>query len=459
MFGFRKKNVPADKGAPGEKPLSAAEISDDKFTVIPASYLPSERAQAVPAHRFPKKVVVLGGGAVVVLGGLFAVLYAVFLSPERSSAPEKTTLRTSVSPQASGVQPDETARVSEIAEQVISTQAFDANNILTGSLSVTVPATVAQQYGSGIGVTVLSEGDVSLPEEGTVLGGLYSVYPAGVTFEEPLSVELSVANIPEGYRPADVVPAYLRGVRWEEFPDYQVTVGGYSFVLEKVPSGPIAVIHRPAEEAPSAREELSFARLLPTTDTDQDGLTDAEEDLLGLESGAPDSDGDSYGDLEEIKNNYSPLAGEGAKLSSSGLFATYTNATYGYRVDYPAAWLADALDQTNKQLLFISSTEEFFEILIIENPLSTPIVDWFRGQSPSLANVELAVTVLDGRPAVWSPDGRTLYAGGTGLIYVVTYNSGTRGDINWPNIFEHFYGSFRFGTTVAGSADEPAAAP
>ncbi|PIZ81549.1 MAG: hypothetical protein COY02_01480 [Parcubacteria group bacterium CG_4_10_14_0_2_um_filter_41_6] len=68
--------------------------------------------------------------------------------------------------------------------------------------------------------------------------------------------------------------------------------------------------------------------------------------------------------------------------------------------------------------------------------------------SPSLKNIELDVAVLDGRPAVWSPDGLTLYVSKDGIIYILTYNRGTRDEISWPNMFEYFYNSFAFGNTI-----------
>ncbi|MDZ4221518.1 MAG: hypothetical protein U1C18_01440, partial [Patescibacteria group bacterium] len=345
------------------------------------------------------------------------------------------------------------------SESIVRAQAFNETNMLTGSIAITVPPTVAQRYGSGIGATVLAPEDLALPEDGEVLGGLYALYPAGITFEEPLSLELSVANIPASYNAADIYPAYLRGVAWEEFADYQAGLSGYTFMLEKVPSGPIAVIWNPAEEEQSA-EDLLFTSVIPTIDTDGDGLTDAEEALFGTSAADPDTDGDTHLDLAEIQNGYSPLEA-GALLDGSGLFSTYTNTTYGYRVSYPSSWLASGLDQSNKQVLFVSDTDEFFEILIEENPLNTPIADWFRGQSPSLANVALDVAAVGGKPGVWSPDGLTLYVSSDGLIYIITYNNGTRDDVSWPNAFEYFYKSFSFGSTnspanEAGEEEEAA---
>jgi hypothetical protein len=40
-----------------------------------------------------------------------------------------------------------------------------------------------------------------------------------------------------------------------------------------------------------------------------------------------------------------------------------------------------------------------------------------------------------------------LYTSKDGLIYILTYNRGTREEVSWPNLFEHFYNSFIFGNT------------
>lgn len=464
MLGFGKK----DKSSP-EKPkedkkqkknkgkqqvIEAANISDDNFVVMPSQYL--AQSKKPKAKGINKKLILLVGGSILILAAIGLVLYFVLFSGEGKSpsAPSLSTIsptRTQSPPVQAPVEDNEPDEPS-IQEKIISTQAFSESNILVGSLDITVPATVNQEYGSGIGITVLDKSDISLPDEGQVYGGLYSAYPGGVTFEEPVSLEIAAADIPDSLSKGDIYPAYLRGVKWQEFDDYQVSLAGFTFTLERFPSGPITVIWNPDQDfAPLG--QISASKPIPSLDTDLDGLTDSEEQLFGTSLSSVDSDEDTYQDLEEINNGYSPIAAEGALLAESGIFSTYTNSTYGYQVQYPSTWLADALDQTNKQILFISDTEEFFEILIEENPLNTPIIDWYRGQSPSLANIELEVFVLASRPAVWSPDASTLYTSKDGLIYIITYNSGTRDEISWPNVYEYFYTSFSFGNTNSSDAD------
>jgi hypothetical protein len=449
MFGFGKKSKDSKDIKNKQQTVEIAAISDDKFVVMPQEYLDKgpRNIKSSTTKGINKKFLILGGGALLVLIIISVVLYFVLFTQETISTPSNVTTQQESLLQNNTQILDETPTTPEITEKIVSGQAFGATNTLIGTLNLTVPATVVQTYGSGIGITILSEEDITLPETGTILGGLYSVYPVGTTFEEPLSLEISVSSIPEEYNKSDIYPAYLRGVRWQEFEDYQVSLSGFTFTLEKFPTGPIAVIWNPEENIENS-DELSFAQVIPSIDTDSDGLTDAEEQLLGTSLSSVDTDEDTYSDLEELHNGYSPLLGDGATLESAGMFGTYTNSTYGYQASYPVSWLADSLDQSNKQVLFISNTEEFFEILIIENPLNTPIVDWFRGQSPSLANIDLDITVIDNNPAVWSPDGLTMYTSKDGLIYILTYNTGTRDEMSWPNLFEYFYSSFRFGNTT-----------
>jgi len=458
MFGFKEKtDIKAGNSENSVKPLSGFDIADDKFVVMPKQYLPQKGksfkvhpdVRIGPDQGIDKKFFILAGVAIFALIIISVILYFVFFSSESAnlsdvSANEQVQSKTSEI--IKNTITDDTLEP-EIKEKIISIQAYDNLNLLVGSMDITIPATVVQEFGSGIGVTVLKREDLTLPENGTMLGGLYSVYPSGVSFDEVVSIEIIVSDIPEDAKQEDIYPVYLRGVEWQEFDDYQATSTGFILTFEKFPTGPIVVIWNSEQEV-SDTSSLNFAKAVSTVDTDLDGLTDAEEKMIGTSYLSVDSDEDTYNDLDEILNGYSPLLGEGAKLEESGLFGIYTNLTYGYKVTYPSKWLADSLDQSNKQILFISETEEFFEILVEENPLNTPIVDWYRGQSPSLKNVELDVTVIDGRPAVWSVDGLTLYTSKDGLIYIFTYNRGTREEISWPNMFKYFYNSFVFGNTT-----------
>jgi len=57
-------------------------------------------------------------------------------------------------------------------------------------------------------------------------------------------------------------------------------------------------------------EEVVGVEVDKQLDTDQDGLPDYMEKILGTDENNLDTDGDSYSDFEEIKNGYNPLTDE-----------------------------------------------------------------------------------------------------------------------------------------------------
>lgn len=449
MFGLgKKKSEPGasptkDKGA--VKSQSEPAVPEENFTVMPEQYLPKGSAGSAGN----KKLYFLIAGAALFLLMLSGGLYMFFFSG-RSANKEIAVNAPAALVQNEPAAPAAVATTT--SERVVESLSYDSANQLTGSLKMTVPALVANKYGESLGITTLAPTDLSLPTGSEMAGGIYSPYPLGALFAEPIAFELSVTALSASSTRAEFFPAYLKGAAWEEIVGHQDSGQGWSFTLDKFPSGPLSAVRRPVV-ATSTPPVAESGKNTPSQDTDSDGLTDKEEILLGTNVSSPDTDGDTYEDKAELLNNYSPLAPLD-KLEAANLFSLYTNPTYGYKVSHPTKWLSDALDQTNKQVLFISDTEEFFEILIEENPAKKPIVDWYRSQSPTLANVELDVTVVDGAGAVWSPDGLTLYVGKEGLVYILTYNKGTLEAINWPTVFEYFYKSFKFGNTAGVGATE-----
>ena len=58
----------------------------------------------------------------------------------------------------------------------------------------------------------------------------------------------------------------------------------------------------------------------PSLDSDDDGLTDAMEEIYGTDKNNPDTDGDGYLDGDEIENGYDPLVSGSAKLDYGKMF-------------------------------------------------------------------------------------------------------------------------------------------
>jgi len=202
MLGFGKnKQSSSEKTAPeaqnkNKQTSVGIDIPEDKFTVMPQQYLPQKgktpkipdapNTGAAPTTGINKKFLILGSIAFAVIAVMIVVLYMVFISSGETQLP---VAQAPVAPAPAQPSKEESEEPS-ITEKIISTQAYDSGNILIGSMEITIPATVAQAFGTGIGITSLLADDLTLPEEGTVIGGLYSVYPSGVSFDEALSIYL-----------------------------------------------------------------------------------------------------------------------------------------------------------------------------------------------------------------------------------------------------------------------------
>jgi hypothetical protein len=175
-------------------------------------------------------------------------------------------------------------------------------------------------------------------------------------------------------------------------------------------------------------------------DADRDGLTDAEELLYGTEKNLPDTDSDGFLDGSELINLFNPLAGSGSLLVSSGLVNTYENPVFNYQILYPAKWMARPVDQSLKEVVFQSGTDEYVSAIVQDNPDQLALVNWFLTIEPT-ANLNLMEksTTKGGMEALLSVDKFTtyLYSDKTpDKIYVVTYNIDNRTQLNFETTYE-----------------------
>jgi len=181
-------------------------------------------------------------------------------------------------------------------------------------------------------------------------------------------------------------------------------------------------------------------------DSDRDNLTDVEEELYSTERNLPDTDADGYLDGLELIGLYNPRAGSGSLLELSGLINSYENPGFNYKIFYPAKWLAKPLDQSLKEVIFQSNTEEYISVVVEDNPDQLALVDWFITQATNdnLNLMEKKITKND-MEALISANKLTyyLYSERTpDKVYVVGYNIGKRVLINFTTTFEMMANSF-----------------
>jgi hypothetical protein len=214
------------------------------------------------------------------------------------------------------------------------------------------------------------------------------------------------------------------------------------------PTAPVATEPTPENQNTNISTEFVPPAKLPSAlDSDNDGLTDEEEALYGTDPQKPDTDSDGYSDGTEVVNLYNPIGLAPVRIEDSGLVKRYANPNYSYSLLYPIKWTERALDNTNQEVIFTSATGEFVQVVVQDNIERLGLLDWYRAQFPGITDKDIfSVTNKDKTLSGFkSPDDLTVYFAKDDSIYAISYNIGTRTDLNFKTTFEMIYRSFGFG--------------
>lgn len=218
---------------------------------------------------------------------------------------------------------------------------------------------------------------------------------------------------------------------------------------------------------------VSTTPLPPTKDTDGDGLTDVEETVLGTDAALPDTDGDSFIDGKQLLSS-GQYAGEvylgydptqaGAKLKDNAkLVTTYTNATFNYKTLYPAKWIIRPTDSTNSSVLVTPdpSTGEYFQVMVLDNPQKLSARSWYRNTNPDVSDSLVEALTVNGLDGVRSPDHNTIYLVKNDKTYVLSYNVGSKTELNYSVLFDVLVQNFSLvaaGTTTTTNTNTTSSA-
>lgn len=199
--------------------------------------------------------------------------------------------------------------------------------------------------------------------------------------------------------------------------------------------------------------------LRSSTDSDVDGLTDAEERLYGTGLTRPDSDGDGFLDGNEVFHLYNPAALAPTTLRDSGLVRIHEDAVRGYEILYPSAWTRRVLDETTGTTTFTASSGEFIQVLSENNPAGLEIAEWYLSRSPGVSRTELeSIATKGGYAAVRSPDRLTTYIASGSRVFIIPYNIGNLPEVSFRQTYEMMVNSFRV-TVAAPITPAPGSTP
>jgi len=192
-------------------------------------------------------------------------------------------------------------------------------------------------------------------------------------------------------------------------------------------------------------------------DTDRDGLTDSEEEMIGSDPQLVDTDNDGFNDQQEVVNLYSPVSTAEfgvVRLYDLEFADLYVNEKLAYKIYYPKDWIIDALDEENPVDVMISSNvNEFINIVTYEKKLNESLKDWYLKQNPKARPNEVrSYQTYNDLDAIESPDGFTVFVAKGNDVLAINYSIGLKEKAIYPNMFKIVVNSLEF-LTKAELAD------
>lgn len=149
-------------------------------------------------------------------------------------------------------------------------------------------------------------------------------------------------------------------------------------------------------------------------DSDNDGLTDAEERVAGTDPENADTDNDGYSDYQELLSGYDPLVSQEKLGASSTLGINLLDGQA--RVLYPADW--EVMDSPSSYtVVFSDSDQAFIQVNYQDNEGSLSAGAWLANEIPGAAAKEFisgegwtGFILADGLTAyIFSQDDKRVY--------------------------------------------------
>jgi hypothetical protein len=170
-------------------------------------------------------------------------------------------------------------------------------------------------------------------------------------------------------------------------------------------------------------------------DSDNDGLNDEEEAILGTTLTSADSDSDTYPDSAELLSGYNPIGG--GKISNNANLVKYSNEAFKYETLYPKDWPVKDLND-GATAIFSAPDGSLIQISVQDNPEKASILSWYEDSFPNITVTYDKVRSTYSWEGIMGETGLNFYLVGKDRsnIFVVSYIPAEEGKIAYPNIFQ-----------------------
>ncbi len=222
-------------------------------------------------------------------------------------------------------------------------------------------------------------------------------------------------------------------------------------IIEQQPTdSPSPIVIPSSQPSPSPSAAPQLVNLSQAVDSDNDELTDKEEELWRTDPQKPDTDNDGFLDGPELLNLYDPTKGDRARLVDSSVALNYKNQTYRYSFLYPSKMIASPSNNSEREVILSSSTGELFSIMVQDNPQRLIPLDWYKTQVSKNGSADgVSPLSYNGWTGVLGPDNRTAFLAPADstknpILVVITYNPNTQTQLHFTRTFQIVLRSFNF---------------
>lgn len=194
-------------------------------------------------------------------------------------------------------------------------------------------------------------------------------------------------------------------------------------------SPPVAPPNIPLPEAVSQTTPIE---LNPGLDSDQDGLTNSEEALLGTNPNKTDSDGDGFADGSEVIGGYDPAVKNG-KLVNSQYLKKETVSTLDILI--PTTW--ERKPGLGGSVQILTGTPAVITIDLQPYATQQTLLDWVVAQNMGASAQDFtADKTVSGVDVVYSKDRMTAWLLAGNTVYKFHYNTNSALTKDFGMIFE-----------------------
>ena len=189
-------------------------------------------------------------------------------------------------------------------------------------------------------------------------------------------------------------------------------------------------------------------------DSDNDGLSDKEEIVLGTDKNSNDSDGDGFLDLEEVLTLNNPI-GEGVMEKNSNM-KKYVNNELNYSLFYPATWSYSSLSGEGS-IKFQAIDKQTIQIIIPANTDRLNIEEWYSTEvSAKRIKQEQRISKnnWNGLKSENNLNAYIIHPELANRVFVIFYTPGVNYVLEYKNIFEMMINSFKIGEADSEEDEE-----